>query len=130
MTDRLQTVAPQAALGCWWRRFAPGLLIWLLSAGLFVQSPATTALAYQVTRTVPTSSQPWEEERPAETSETLSVHSTVSQGRRTASVLTFAPNMVRMPLLNASGCLAARHHDGGRMLVCDVRLGSGTPLRI
>jgi hypothetical protein len=130
MTDRLQLASCRAAWGCRRMRFAPGLLIWLLSAGLLVQSPAATSMAFSMARTVPASSQPWEEERPAESSEVLSVQCTVSQGRRTARVLTAVPNTVRMPLLNASGCMAACHHDGGRMLMCDVRLGSGQPLRL
>ena len=113
------------------KRFALVGLIWVLAFGLVVQCPAfTTLVGSPLARAMPASGQSSEEERPAESSETPAVQTMVSQGRKAARVLTTSPSALRMPLLNASGCMAARHHDGGRMLVCDARLGTGLPLRL
>lgn len=119
-----------SAFGRVGRKFAPIVLGWVLMLGLVLQTPGTGVLACSLARTVPSANLPSEEERPAETSEIPTAKLAVSQGRRIGQSLSASPRGLRMPLLNASGCMAARHQDGSRMLMGDVRLGSGLPLRL
>ena len=130
MTTATQPASSSTAIRRVGVQFALRLLHGALMLGLVLQSPAFMVLASSSARTPTRTSQTSEEERPAESSETPAVHSAVSQGRKAARVLTTPVSALRMPLLNASGCMAARHHDGGRMLVCDIRLGTGLPLRL
>ena len=111
-------------------RFALRALYGVLVMGMVVQCPGFATATSSTARSAPTTSQSSEEERPVETSETLAAHSSATQGRKAVRGLLNPPLALRMPLLNASGCMAARHHDGGRMLVCDIRLGTGLPLRL
>jgi hypothetical protein len=130
MTGTQHPDISQSAFGRNWREFALISLGWVLMLGLVIQTPGTGVLACNLARTLPSANLPSEEERPAETSEIPTAKLVVSQGRRIGRSLATSPRALRMPLLNAAGCMAASHQDGSRMLMGDVRLGSGLPLRL